>query len=75
MLPQTSSLETCDSMLGGLPNGLGTLRSGPACASIFLTRVSVTGTFFSAVPAYRLAPSFTVYLLRGEIERLYIIFA
>ena len=26
--------------LGGLPNGLGTLRSGPACASIFLTGVN-----------------------------------
>jgi len=39
LLPQTSSLVTCDSMLGGLPNGLGTLCSGPACASIFLTRV------------------------------------
>ena len=39
LLPHTSSLETCDSMLGGLSNGLGTLRSGPACANIFLTRV------------------------------------
>ena len=39
LLPQTSSLATCDSMLGGLPNGLGTLRSGPACANIFPTRV------------------------------------
>ena len=39
LLLQTSSLATCDSMLGGLPNGLGTLHSGPACASIFLTRV------------------------------------
>ena len=39
LLLQTSSLATCDSMLGGLPNGLGTLRSGPACANIFLTRV------------------------------------
>ena len=39
LLPQTSSLATRDSMLGGLPNGLGTLRSGPACANIFLTRV------------------------------------
>jgi len=39
LLPQTSSLATCDSMLGDLPNGLGTLRSGPACANIFLTRV------------------------------------
>ena len=40
LLPQTSSLATCFSTLGGLPNGLGTLRSGPACASIFLTRVN-----------------------------------
>ena len=32
LLPQTSSLATCDSTLG-------TLRSGPACANIFLTRV------------------------------------
>jgi len=39
MLPQTSSLAKCDSTLGGLPNGLGTLRSGPACANIFLARV------------------------------------
>ena len=39
LLLQTSSLVTCDSMLGGLPNGLGTLHSCPACASIFLTRV------------------------------------
>jgi len=40
LLPQTSSLATFDSTLGGLPNGLGTLRSGPACANIFLlTRV------------------------------------
>jgi len=39
LLPQISSLATCDSMLGGLPNGLGTPRSGPACANIFLTRV------------------------------------
>jgi len=30
-------------------------------------------TFFSAVPGYRLAPSFPVYLLRGGIESLYII--
>ena len=28
------------STLGGLHNGLVTLRSGPACASIFLTRVN-----------------------------------
>ena len=39
LLPQTSSLATCDSTLGGLPNGLGILRSGPAYANIFLTRV------------------------------------
>ena len=39
LLPQTSSLATCDSMLGGLPNGLGTLRSVPACSNMFLTRV------------------------------------
>jgi len=32
LLLQTSSLATCDSTLGGLPNGLGTLCSGPACA-------------------------------------------
>jgi hypothetical protein len=30
LLPQTSSLATCNSTLGGLPSGLGTLRSGPA---------------------------------------------
>jgi len=29
-------------------------------------------TFFSAVPAYRLAPSFPVYLLRGGIEAVHI---
>jgi len=40
LLPQTSSLATHFSTLGVLPNGLGTLRSGPACASIFLTRVN-----------------------------------
>ena len=45
LLPQTSSLATRFSTLGGLPNGLVTLRSGPACANIFLTWVSVTGTF------------------------------
>jgi len=39
LLPQTSSLATCNSTLGSLPNGLGTLRSGPACVKIFLTRV------------------------------------
>jgi len=39
LLPQTSSLATCDSTLGGLPNGLGILRSGPACANLFLMRV------------------------------------
>jgi len=39
LLPQTSSLATRDSMLGGLPNGFGTLRSGPTRANIFLTRV------------------------------------
>jgi len=38
LLPQTSSLATCDSTLGGLPNDLGILRSGAACANIFLTR-------------------------------------
>ena len=37
--PQTSSLAKCDLTLGGLPNGLGTLSSGPTCASIFLMRV------------------------------------
>ena len=40
LLPQTSSLARSFSALGGLPNGLGTLRSGPAGASIFLTRVN-----------------------------------
>jgi len=39
LLPQTLSLVRCDSTLGGLPSGLGTLCSGPACTSIFLTRV------------------------------------
>jgi hypothetical protein len=39
LLPQTSSLATCDSTLGGLPSGLGTLCSGLACANILLTRV------------------------------------
>ena len=39
LLPQTSSLATCNSTLGGLSNGLGTLHSGPECAYIFLTRV------------------------------------
>ena len=39
LLPQTSSLMTCDSTLDGLPNGLGTLCSAPACANIFLVRV------------------------------------
>ena len=29
LLPQTSSLATRFSTLGGLPNGLGSLRSGP----------------------------------------------
>jgi len=40
LLQQTSSLATCFSALGGLPNGLGTLRSGPTCFSIFLTRLN-----------------------------------
>jgi len=39
LLPQISSLVTCDSTLGGLPNGLGIVHSGPACANIFLMRV------------------------------------
>jgi len=39
LLPHTSSLATCDATLGGLPNGLGILCSGPAYANIFLTRV------------------------------------
>ena len=39
LLPQTSSLAMCDSTLGGLSKGFGTLHSGPACANIFLTRV------------------------------------
>ena len=39
LLSQTSSIATCDSKLGGLSSGLGTLRSGPACTNIFLTRV------------------------------------
>ena len=46
LLPQTSSLATRFSTLGGLPNCLVTLRSGPAYASIFLTRVTVTRIFF-----------------------------
>jgi hypothetical protein len=41
LLPQTSSLAKRFSTLYGLPNGLGTLRSGPACASIFLTKISM----------------------------------
>jgi len=40
LLPQTSSLATCVSTLGGLHNGLGTLWSGPARANIFLMRVN-----------------------------------
>ena len=40
LLPQTSNLATRVSTLGGLPNGLGTFRSGPACANIFLMRVN-----------------------------------
>ena len=40
LLLQTSSLATCVSTLGGLPNGLGTLWPGPACANIFLMRVN-----------------------------------
>ena len=39
LLPQTSSLATCNSTLGGLLNGLVILRSGPPCANIFLTRL------------------------------------
>jgi len=39
LLSQTSSIATCDSTLGGLSTGLGTLCSGPTCANIFLTRV------------------------------------
>jgi hypothetical protein len=39
LLPQTSSIVTCDSTLGGLPSGLGNLCSGPASANVFLTRV------------------------------------
>jgi len=39
LLPQTSSLATCDSTLSSLNNGLGTLRSDSACANIFLTRL------------------------------------
>jgi len=56
LLPHTSSLSTCDSMLGGLPNGLGTLRSGPACANIFLTRVyrkSLCDIFLSPYEEWR----------------------
>ena len=33
LLLQTSSLSTCASTIGGLPNGLGILHSGPACAN------------------------------------------
>ena len=40
LLPQTSSLETCGSTLGGLCNGVGTLHSCPACANIFLKKVN-----------------------------------
>jgi hypothetical protein len=40
LLPQTLRLATRFSTFGGLPNGLVTLRSGPACASIFLKRVN-----------------------------------
>jgi len=32
-------------------------------------------TLLSAVPLYRLAPSFSVYLSRGTIESLYMIFS
>ena len=39
LLRLTSSLATSDSTLDGVPNGLGILHSGPACANIFLTRV------------------------------------
>ena len=39
LLPQTSSLATCDSTFGGLTSGLGNLRSSPAFANIFLTMV------------------------------------
>jgi len=35
-----TSLVTCNSTSGGLPSGLGFLRSGPASANIFLTRVN-----------------------------------
>jgi len=40
LLPQTSRLATCDSTLCGLPKGHVNLRSGPACANIFLTRIN-----------------------------------
>jgi hypothetical protein len=36
---QAPSLAMCDSTLGGLPSGLGTLHSGPVYANIFLMRV------------------------------------
>jgi hypothetical protein len=36
LLLQTSSLLTCASTLGGLPNGLGIICSVPACTNIFL---------------------------------------
>jgi len=39
LLLQTSNIAMCDSTLGGLPSDVGTLRSEPACANIFLTRV------------------------------------
>src|SRR5215475_6541090 len=40
LLSQTSSIATCDSTLGGLPSGLGVLRSCPVCAKIIFTRVN-----------------------------------
>jgi hypothetical protein len=50
LLPHTSSLATRLSIFGGLPNGLGTLRSGPACASILLTRVNRKSLFEIFLP-------------------------
>jgi len=40
LLPHTLSLAMCDSTLGGLPDGLVTVCSGPACTNIFLTKVN-----------------------------------
>jgi hypothetical protein len=49
----------------------------PFTRQIFVTSLSRTETdrpLLSVVPVYRLAPSFPVYLSRGGIESLYMIF-